>query len=101
MWWRKKNRNAANVLLVALQEGAILKAHRTMDGEKVHKLHCQGREPTAVDNTIVRYLETHGLVCSNMKFPAATYLLTAQGVALAQELGQTTLMPVIVRTSVN
>ncbi|HRW05325.1 MAG TPA: hypothetical protein P5121_09540 [Caldilineaceae bacterium] len=101
MWWRSKQRAAAEALLVALQGGAILKAHRTVDGAKVHKLHHQRAEPIPIDAAIVRHLEKRGLLRSNMKFPAATYLLTAKGSTLAQQVDQTSTQPLMARTPIH
>ena len=63
--------------------GATLNAHRTLDGAKVHTLHPLDGEPVDVDRAAVDYLKQHGLIASNMKFPAATYLLTERGIAVA------------------
>lgn len=67
-------------LLRALRDGATLKVHRTLDGEKVHRLHPLEGEPVPVDRDLVDQLVRAGLIVSNMKFPAATYLLTEEGV---------------------
>ena len=69
-------------ILAALQGGCYLKIHRTLDGAKVYRLYCssapddQGEELPAAP---VDALEQHGYLQSNMKFPAATLLLTARG----------------------
>jgi uncharacterized protein YjhX (UPF0386 family) len=74
-------------LLQALAQGATLKAHRTMDGAKVHKLHLLGVEsPVVITEATVTSLKGQGLIESNMKFPAATYLLTDKGVQVATGL---------------
>ena len=62
-----------------MADGATLKAHRTLDGSKVHKLHPLEGDAVTVSSTVVRTLEKCGWVRSNMKFPAATYLLTEKG----------------------
>ena len=64
-------------------DGATLKAHRTVDGEKVHLLHPLTGPAEPVDRAAVEDLRQRGLIASNMKFPVATYLLTEEGVALA------------------
>lgn len=100
MWWRKKQRAAAKALLVDLQNGAILKVHRTLDGAKVHKLHRHGVDATEINIAIVRYLEKQNLIQSNMKFPAATYLLTEQGAATRQRIDGSSTKSLTARTSV-
>jgi hypothetical protein len=70
-------------ILMAMREGATLKAHRTLDGEKTHRLHPLEGEPEPVDAADVEVLREAGLIASNMKFPAATYVLTAQGIEIA------------------
>ena len=77
----------AERLLKALAQGATLKAHRTMDGAKVHRLYPLGEElPVVVTEVVVTSLKDYGLIESNMKFPAATYLLTDKGVRMAATL---------------
>lgn len=66
-------------LLRAMHDGATLKAHRDLDGEKVHRLHPLSGEPEPVDAALVESLRELGLIQSNMKFPVATYILTEQG----------------------
>ena len=69
-------------LLSALAAGSTLKAHRTVEGAKIyrlHPLHGAAEEIPAVD---VESLQRQGLVESNMKFPAAVFLLTEKGAAL-------------------
>lgn len=66
-------------VLSAIGHGATLKAHRTIDGNKVHKLHPLQGDAVLVPSAVVRTLEQRGWVRSNMKFPAATYLLTDKG----------------------
>jgi hypothetical protein len=69
-------------ILAALQGGCYIKIHRTLDGAKVYRLYCssssddQGEELSAAP---VDALERHGYLQSNMKFPAATLLLTECG----------------------
>ncbi|MCB0064087.1 MAG: hypothetical protein KDE19_18315 [Caldilineaceae bacterium] len=86
LWWHKRRATEDHVLLSALIAGAVLKAHRTMNGTKTHKLHCAGQPPQLVNKQVVRRLESQHLIQSNMKFPAATYLLTEQGAVLARQL---------------
>ncbi len=71
-------------LLIALQAGDRLKVQRTLDGAKVYRLHA--RDDVAVVEiaaTVVDSLLRTGLIESNMKFPAATFLLTDKGLAVA------------------
>ena len=63
--------------------GATLKVHRTVDGEKTHRLHPLDGPAQSVERAAVEALKDSGLIRSNMKFPAATYLLTERGVAVA------------------
>jgi hypothetical protein len=66
-------------ILRAMVDGATLKAHRTLDGEKVHRLHPLSGAPEVVDARVVESLRELGLIQSNLKFPAATYVLTERG----------------------
>ncbi len=70
-------------LLIALQAGDRLKVQRTLDGAKVYRLHA--RDDAAfveIAATAVDSLVRAGLIESNMKFPAATFLLTDKGLAV-------------------
>ena len=71
-------------ILRAMLDGAALKAHRTLDGEKTYTLHPLDGTDEIVERAAVETLKRHGLIISNMKFPAATYGLTEEGLALAQ-----------------
>ena len=69
-------------ILAALQRGCHLKVHREVDGAKVYRLHCPpaaGADAEVVAAAVVETLERHGYLQSNMKFPAATLLLTERG----------------------
>jgi hypothetical protein len=69
-------------ILAALQHGCTLKIHRTLDGAKVYRLHCPADGEDRVEElpaAAVDMLERHGYLQSNMKFPAATLLLTERG----------------------
>ncbi|MEX1019955.1 MAG: hypothetical protein WDZ49_09870 [Litorilinea sp.] len=71
-------------ILRALVHGAHLKSHRTVDGDKVYSLHrADGTVQTTVAMHDVAMLRAQGLLVGNMKFPAATYLLTQAGWQLA------------------
>lgn len=73
-------------LLKALQQGATLKTHRTLDGAKIHKLHPLHGDAIMIKVGTVRTLERRSWIQSNLKFPVATYLLTAAGQHIAQQL---------------
>lgn len=66
-------------LLCALAVGSTLKVHRDLDGSKVHRLHPLNEPVQSVDDGVVNGLKRRGLIDSNMKFPAATYMLTEKG----------------------
>jgi hypothetical protein len=70
-------------LLVALAAGSTLKAHRTVEGAKIYRLHSlHGAATEEIAPADVEALQRRGLVESNMKFPAAVFLLTERGAAL-------------------
>jgi len=72
------------VVLRAIINGATLKSHRHLDGAKEYKLHPLDGPAQTVRWEIVAALKEQGLIDSNKKFPAATYLLTEKGRQLAQ-----------------
>ena len=75
---------AQRALLGALQQGDRLKVHRTLDGGKCYQLHRLDNSGSAeVDGALVDGLVRAGLIESNLKFPAAAFLLTDKGVATA------------------
>lgn len=89
---------AQQQILIALQQGGQLKVHRTADGGKIYRLHLATAPSDAMPASIVlgvevTRLETAGLLASNMKFPAATFLLTDEGVRAAAELTGETITP--------
>jgi len=74
-------------LLSALARGSRLQDHRDLDGGKVYKLHAlDDASEVLIAASSVAYLQRHKLIESNMKFPAATYLLTDRGAAIAATL---------------
>jgi hypothetical protein len=74
-------------LLVALQQGDRLKVHRTLDGAKSYRLHrLDNSGSTEVDGALVDSLVRAGLIESNLKFPAAAFLLTDKGAAAVAPL---------------
>ena len=84
---------AQKALLVSLQQGAVLKVHRTLDGDKVHRLHKSDAPVQEIEAALVVAVTDLGLLQSNMKFPAATFLLTDKGVAVAMQLSGATVEP--------
>ncbi len=89
---------AARDLLTALRQGAVLKVHRTVDGAKVYRLHGAGATggqggSEEVAAGLVDSLERGGYLQSNMKFPAATLLLTEQGLAATAASGASLAAP--------
>jgi hypothetical protein len=74
-------------LCIAMQQGDRLKVHRTVDGVKQYLLHrLDGTGAIEIDADIVDELVQAGLIESNMKFPAATFLLTDKAVRLIARL---------------
>lgn len=69
-------------LLSALAGGATLKAHRELDGDKKHVLHRLDGSTEPVPAALVESLRERGLIQSNFKFPAATYVLTEDALRL-------------------
>ncbi len=67
---------AQRELLIAMRDGATLKIHRDLDGHKTHLLHPLHAGPHPVASSLVESLRDLGLIQSNLKFPAATYILT-------------------------
>jgi hypothetical protein len=87
-----------HAVLLALQDGCHLKVHRTLDGAKTYRLHyplpAEELRPLREDSkdlpaATVEFLERHGYLQSNMKFPAATLLLTELGRQTARAAGAT------------
>lgn len=76
-------------VLKALINGWTLKSHRYLDGRKVYQLHSLAGVVEPVRRTTVEALRDKGLIDSNKKFPAATYLLTEQGRQVASQLAET------------
>ncbi len=63
-------------LLADIRAGDVLKVHRTLDGAKQHRLHRLNGGPAChVEEADVDALIAAGHIASNMKFPAATYVL--------------------------
>ena len=82
-------------LLAALQQGDRLQVHRTLDGLKQYRLHRLDASATVeVPSSAVVGLEQLRLIESNLKCPAATFLLTDRGAAAAARLAQPAQTPV-------
>ena len=84
-------------ILQALIDGATLKAHRYLDGAKSYKLHPLEGPAEPVERETVDYLKKHRLIKSNMKFPAATYLLTKEGKQATASVAEPGTMPLSAR----
>lgn len=80
-------------LLLAIADGATLKAHRDLEGRKVHRLHALDGTAVSVESATVDLLKRRRLIDSNKKFPAATYLLTEKGQRLAAMLSGRQIKP--------
>jgi hypothetical protein len=73
-------------ILVAVRRGCVVKVHRTLDGAKSYRLHSSDADGLMAEElgaAAVDALEQHGYLQSNMKFPAATLLLTPKGAQAA------------------
>lgn len=75
--------------MAALAQGATLKVHRTMDGDKSYALYTlDDAIKRQISGSIVGSLARKRLIASNMKFPAATFLLTERGVNIVESMGK-------------
>lgn len=85
-------------VLVALVSGYQLKSHRFLDGQKTYVLHDTATDATRpVATKTVDQLRDRGLIVGNMKFPAATYMLTSEGERVAASLTSSPLRPLLAR----
>ena len=66
-------------ILRSLLDGATLKSHRYLDGEKEFRLHPLCGNATQVPLQEVRGLVERDLLLSNHKFPVATLYLSQHG----------------------
>lgn len=80
-------------VLLALINGATLKSHRYLSGAKLCQLHALDGSLQTVRRPTVDYLRRYGLIDSNKKFPAATYLLTEKGKEIALSLTESATYP--------
>jgi hypothetical protein len=76
------------LLLQALAHGCALKSHRDIDGSKCFRLHPLTGPDEVVQKKVVDALLRQGLISSNQKFPAATFMLTEKGRIAAAALEQ-------------
>ncbi len=74
------------MILRGMLAGDALKSHRQADGRKLYRLHPLHGQPAEVAWDTIERLKRRGLIDSNKKFPAATYLLTEKGRVLAESL---------------
>jgi len=82
-------------IISELARGSRLQDHRNLDGDKVYKLHSLGSPSVEIiDTALVTDLKREQLIASNMKFPAATYLLTDKGIELAARLTVLATLPI-------
>ena len=84
-------------VLHALMRGSTLKSHRYLSGAKVYKLHALDGAVETVRRPTVDCLRREGLIDSNKKFPAATYLLTVKGKTIAAQLSDAPTRPLSAR----
>ncbi|RME98835.1 MAG: hypothetical protein D6768_16405 [Chloroflexi bacterium] len=73
-------------VLRGLAAGGTLKIHRHLDGRKICKFYPLDGPSQELPRAVVERLKTRGLIDSNKKFPAATYLLTQAGKRAAESL---------------
>lgn len=83
----------AEQVLGLLATGGVLKAHRSLDGEKSYRMHPLSGEAIRVSAAAMDALKRRRLIDSNMKFPAAAYVLTERGRQAAASLVETTSLP--------
>jgi hypothetical protein len=91
-------RSEEKEVLRALVSGYQLKSHRYLNGQKLYTLHDTATDATqSVHVDIVERLRDLGLIAGNMKFPAATYMLTTEGERVAASLTTSPLHPILAR----
>lgn len=72
-------------LMVHLAQGWTLKSHRFLDGRKMYKLYAPDGQSCQLTYALVQNLLRRKLITTNQKFPAATFLLTNKGQAIAAQ----------------
>ncbi|NJN81711.1 MAG: hypothetical protein HC802_05075 [Caldilineaceae bacterium] len=96
VFWQRDRLGATELeILNAMAHGGTLKAHRTLDGDKEYRLHPLTGGTMQPDASSVDRLKRRGLIESNKKFPAATYLLTEAGARTVADLHPSQRMPLI------
>lgn len=88
---------AESMVLRGLLAGGALKSHRQLDGQKLYRLHPLEGAPEDIAWATVERLKRRGLIDSNKKFPAATYLLTEKGRVLAESMSGGVVNPLTAR----
>lgn len=83
----------AQKVIRLLAAGSILKAHRSLGGAKEHRIHPLHGQDIEVSAETMDQLKRGRLIDSNMKFPAAAYLLTPRGRQVAASLVETATLP--------
>lgn len=84
-WFLRWRIHSADVdLIEKLSNGWTLKSHRFLDGQKQYKLYGFEGEEADIEWSQVQRLLRLKVISTNQKFPAATFLLTNQGQALAK-----------------
>ena len=77
-------------VLKALFNGAALRSHRDLEGNKCYLLHTSEREKVNIGRKSILNLRKKRLLETNHKFPSATFLLTSQGNTVAAQLSDGT-----------
>jgi hypothetical protein len=91
-------RSEEKEILRALVSGYQLKSHRELDGSKLYALHNASDNSTRpVSVSSIERLRDLEFIAGNMKFPAATYLLTPKGERVAASLIPSPLRPILAR----
>ena len=83
----------AEQVLRLLAGGSVLKAHRSLDGAKEHRIHPLHGPEIDASAEAVDQLKRGRLIDSNKKFPTAVYLLTQKGAQVAASLVETAALP--------
>ena len=84
-------------LLLDIATGGTLKAQRDLEGNKRYWLRELNGEQHAILDQDIEILKRAQLIDSNMKFPAATYLLTDNGSRFVERLTGSRTKPLFTR----
>lgn len=81
MWWflKRKLPDEDIALMTAIASGGTLKSHRDIDGHKMYRFYPLNGDARPIPYHQVQRLLDRGLLTTNQKFPAATFLLTSKG----------------------